>query len=679
VENSICSGFGFGLERENSAVKENQVKAKYLLISYLTAFVGGFCVMALEIVAGRLVARYLGVSLYTWTSVIGVVLAGISLGNYAGGRIADRFSPKRAISALFILASLNCALIPVLNNAVGDVSLVLPLSWPARIFIHVAMIFFLPSFVLGAISPLIATLALEQGFKTGSTIGNIYAWQAAGSIAGTFLTGFFLIAHIGSTTVVWLIALLLGGIGFLYSTRHLLSLLWMAVLSCLVFVAFADASWAERLAKKLGLKEIKSASTVYEKESSYSYISVVRLSESGQYGLGLDGLAHSKLKLDEPTNLEYMYGYLNIFLDVIRKFGATKENPSLLILGGGGYVFPRLVDTVFPKSQIEIVEIDPEVTKAAVKVLGFSPRRDIRIYHLDARNYLEDLLAQKKQKGGEPMYDFIFCDVLFGPSLPYHLTTYEFNEKITRLLKPSGMYVLNIVDAQERAGFLNAMVATLNKSFAHTYVALPDKKDNARRGYNTYVIVASPKEIPAESFTKANFSGRLLSQSELAALKVGARDIVLTDNLSPVDTLLSEVSFMQAKARLCERIMESAEGLIEKGRLRQAIYQFKKILRVDPYYVEAINNVASLMAWQGNYEQAIEYYRRALQIEPEFAPTRAGLANAYIGLGNTFFKEADFDKAISYYKKSLEIEPALEIASKNLNIAIIEEKKRREM
>ena len=59
--------------------------------AYLVVFVASCCTLILELVAGRILAPFIGVSLYTWTSIIGVVLAGISLGNYLGGRIADRW------------------------------------------------------------------------------------------------------------------------------------------------------------------------------------------------------------------------------------------------------------------------------------------------------------------------------------------------------------------------------------------------------------------------------------------------------------------------------------------------------------------------------------------------------------------------------------------------------------
>ena len=84
-----------------------------------TVFLSSLCIMVLELVAGRLIARHVGSSLYTWTSVIGIVLAGIAAGNYAGGRLADRFPPKETLGAIFLVASANCLLVPVLNDRVG--------------------------------------------------------------------------------------------------------------------------------------------------------------------------------------------------------------------------------------------------------------------------------------------------------------------------------------------------------------------------------------------------------------------------------------------------------------------------------------------------------------------------------------------------------------------------------
>ena len=79
---------------------------------YVIVFAASACGLIIEIVAGRLLAPTVGVSLYTWTSVIGVVLAGISAGNYLGGRVADRFPSATTLSLILLagaLSSLVCS------------------------------------------------------------------------------------------------------------------------------------------------------------------------------------------------------------------------------------------------------------------------------------------------------------------------------------------------------------------------------------------------------------------------------------------------------------------------------------------------------------------------------------------------------------------------------------------
>ncbi len=121
----------------------------------LIVFVSNTCMMILELVAGRIIAPYVGVSLYTWTSVIGVVLAGMSLGNYLGGRLADRWASTRLLGLGFLLAGLFSVAI----LAVDALGLHLPDAWSivVRILVFTAALFFLPSMVLGAVSPIAFT------------------------------------------------------------------------------------------------------------------------------------------------------------------------------------------------------------------------------------------------------------------------------------------------------------------------------------------------------------------------------------------------------------------------------------------------------------------------------------------------------------------------------------------
>jgi len=676
-------------------------KTKYLTMCYLTAFIAGFCVMVVELIAGRLIARYLGVSLYTWTSVIGVVLAGIALGNYIGGRIADRFHPEKALSVLFVSASASCALIPVMNNLIGVSPILLQLSWPLRITLHVAMIFFFPSCILGMISPVVAKFALDQGLTTGRTIGNIYAWGVGGSILGTFITGFFLIAHVGSIAVVWIIAGGLGLIGLLYSRKSRFPYIWLAVLLCLTFVSFSDLAWAKKTATNIFLREANKEDVVYEKDTQYSYISVNEIG-SGVYEFMMDGLTHSRKNLDEPTNIDDMYGYHKVFAEIAMNTMTGKKPLSLLNLGGGGYVFPIYIERSFPGSRIEVVEVDPGVTEAAVKAFGLSEENNIGIHHLDARNYVEDMIRRKENGEETPSFDLIYNDAISGLAIPYHLITHEFNEKISGLLAPDGLYVSNMVDSGTTGEFLSAMVNTMREVFPHVYVIRPPQLYRFRSGYHTYVLIASSVEIDKDKITSNNFSGEMLTEEELKALKDGSGDIIFTDDFAPVENLLKEAFSMQGERMLCEKMIVSAKKCIERGELERAIGQFKKVLRIDPDFVEAHNNIGSLKAWQGEYGDAIVYYDKALSIEPGFTPAMMGLgnsldlygrrkeaievfykilegepdyANAYVSLGNALFKAGRMDKAIKNYKKALTIDPSLKTAADNLDLAIAAKEK----
>jgi MFS family permease len=196
--------------------KTSSSALKSLFIPCATVFISSFCIMVIELVAGRIIARFLGSSLYTWTSVIGVVLAGITIGNYTGGRLADRFKPVKVLSILFAICALACIATIVLNNLVGGWTWLWHFNWPARILLHVAVVFLLPSALLGTISPVVAKMALERGLPTGRTVGDIYACGAAGSIAGTFAAGYYLIALMGTISIIFCMAAVMVVMALLY-------------------------------------------------------------------------------------------------------------------------------------------------------------------------------------------------------------------------------------------------------------------------------------------------------------------------------------------------------------------------------------------------------------------------------------------------------------------------------
>jgi len=173
----------------------------------IVVFIASFCTLVIELVAGRIMAPYVGVSLYTWTSIIGVVLAGISIGAYVGGVIADRYPRASTLGWLLFLSGLGALAISPLTNLIGAAKF--PTTLMVRILILTTFIFFLPSCILGMISPVVVKLTLNNLSETGNVVGKIYAFSTLGSIIGTFATGFFLISWMGTRNILLSVAVIL--------------------------------------------------------------------------------------------------------------------------------------------------------------------------------------------------------------------------------------------------------------------------------------------------------------------------------------------------------------------------------------------------------------------------------------------------------------------------------------
>ena len=187
---------------------------KRLWLSCVVVLVSSACALAIELVAGRILAPYIGVSLYTWTSVIGIVLAGMSAGNFAGGLVADRFASRRLLGLTLIAGSIaSLGILVVTDWVVGDSTIVLSLL--PRIVFFTTADFFLPVTSCLAWSRPSSSGWRSSGVeRSGREVGTIYACSTLGSIFGTFLTGFWLISWIGTRAIVLVVAgvLLLMGV-----------------------------------------------------------------------------------------------------------------------------------------------------------------------------------------------------------------------------------------------------------------------------------------------------------------------------------------------------------------------------------------------------------------------------------------------------------------------------------
>ncbi len=477
-------------------------------------FCASGAVLVLEILAGRLVAPYVGVSLATFTGIIGVVLAGISVGAWLGGRLADRTDPRRLLpGALALGGAAAVAAIPIIRT-VGPAAD--GASAPTILFLA-ATAFFVPSLLLSTVTPMVVKLQLHSVTETGQVVGQLSALGTAGSLLGVFGTGFILVAEFPTTPVVLVLGALLvaGGAALWWTWRGFAS---RAAISAGIAVLVISGGTAVL------------AGDPCDVETAY-FCADVRADPDRPTArqLILDDLRHAYVDLEDPTHLEFQYTQL--LGDVIDAMAPDGRPLDAVHLGGGGFTMPRYLEATRPGSDSLVLELDPGVLALARDELGLETSDRLRVRTGDARNQLADV--------ADDSADLVIGDAFGGRAVPYHLATREFLTDIARVLRADGVLAQNIIDGPP-LGFLRAEVETMRDVFEHVAVLGPPAVLDGGVGGNV-VVIASEAPLPIEELQvqiadRADNDVVLSTAAELDEL-VGDSP-VLTDDYAPVDQLL---------------------------------------------------------------------------------------------------------------------------------------------
>ena len=280
----------------------------------ITVFLASCASLAMELTAVRFLGTYIGSSLLTWSTVIGVVLGGIAIGNYTGGRLADRHADTKVLGLIFWAAA--CFSLAILFG--GHVNkITIEIHGTLRMFVLALSLFLAPSLLLGMVSPIVIKLNIRDIADAGKSVGLIYGASTVGSIVGVFLAGYVLIPTIGSRGSVFLFALILCSLGILYDKTWRLSRGSMVALFCFLSL----------LSVVLG-----AGLTVSEcyRESQYYCIRTYWFNAEGRTinVLFLDRLAHGFTDNEDPGYLHYDYEQiLATILDKNREL-VERKNPS---------------------------------------------------------------------------------------------------------------------------------------------------------------------------------------------------------------------------------------------------------------------------------------------------------------------------------------------------------------
>lgn len=488
---------------------------------------------ALEGAAFRILAPLVGVSMFLSAGVIGVILAGMALGNFLGGHLATRHGSHAMLEkSLLACAAGTLAVAPFWKICVStEVFQSMPLI--AQIIAWSFTLFFLPALALGTITPQVIRLSVTDVRRAAAIAGHLYAWSTVGCIAGILSASWFLIETLGAirtSLFCGIVPIVLIGMLRIVSKKSSNSEYRMMAPALVVtaIILFCVCK------------------SPYDRESRYFSLAVTDdvIDQREVKMLVLDRLVHSAIDLKDPSFLHYPHE--RIQGDLTRSAAAEarshQRTPRVLIIGGGGYSFPRWIESQPDLSDVEIdvVEIDPAVTEIAYDQLGLSRATRIVSINMDGRQFVKSAPAVS--------YDLVIQDAVNDFSVPYHLLTAEYNSLISRLLRPDGAYLLTVIDAMESARFLTSAVRTMQSSFADTRLLAP-KETVMISGRSVFVIAGRPLDHDlaqqgAED-SVAWWNHRTTAhvypkhQVEQMLTRGKLTSSVLTDDYAPVDFLMT--------------------------------------------------------------------------------------------------------------------------------------------
>ncbi len=485
------------------------MKIPKFLIEFVV-FISGAVVMVFEIVGSRVLWPYLGTSVFVWTSLIWTILASLSLGYYLGWKLADYKRNLTIFSYILFVASIFLlAVVMIKDDFLRYILWIYPYIKVNSIISSIVL--FAPvSVLLGMVSPYAVSLKIENIEKSGSTVGNLYALSTLGSIFGTFSAGFFLIPTFGTNNILYSLVITLLLLSLLLSNKYFFKFrVLLIILVCLVI-------WMDTYITK----------SYVDVDTQYSRVWIYDTKENGDKvrRLKINNSNSSSMYLDKK-GLVYKY---TRFYHLASHFVPNFQN--VLFIWWAAYSTPKDFLRLYPKANIDVVEIDPKITELARKYFRLKDNPRLNIYHEDARIFLNN--TKKK-------YDVIIWDAFKSNSIPYQLTTQEVVQKKYDILNDKGVVILNIISSitGEKWQFFRAEYKTYKSIFPQVYVFLVYKNDTLEKVQNIILVALKSNKIP--DFTSVNSELNWYLQNLYTGNIVDDMEI-LTDDYAPVDYYLNK-------------------------------------------------------------------------------------------------------------------------------------------
>ena len=461
---------------------ENPLMKKKIFL-FVTEFLCGIALMGVETAANRLLAPYFSSSQVVWTIIIGAILIAMAIGNYLGGRFADKVKDVTLLYVLMLAAGSYICLIPFIGRyVIAGVTAIFALIVNSGLIIwstiFVCFVLIMPPLViLGMVTPSLIKYTMGQQ-ASGKIVGILESLNTAGSIIGTFIPIFITIPTMGTSYtfalfggLICLVSIIFILTGFINDKRmrkleavsvednnpenssktqrfsvkkYVLSLVASIVaVAGIVLSSFSKfVFWDD--------KEV-----IYEDESIYNYLQVKEDNYAYYFSTNVLFTVQSMIKKDMSlTGMYYDYCLSAAYMANID----TKTNFNVLVLGNGTGTYATLLKHHVPyNTTITGVEIDQKIIDLSYQY--FMMPDDIYMVCDDGRNFLN----LNKDK-----YDLIMVDAYSSISTPFTMSTVEFFSSVKGHLKDDGVMVMNINMYDKQAYSLDvALCDTVCDSFSN--------------------------------------------------------------------------------------------------------------------------------------------------------------------------------------------------------------------
>ncbi|MDH4020704.1 MAG: fused MFS/spermidine synthase [Xanthomonadales bacterium] len=521
--------------------KTTESHSRFMLLFLLfTALVCGAMIMVVEVLGSRVIGPFFGVSLFVWTSLITVTLVALALGYAIGGRFADRRGTADYLYGIILLAGLAVLLIPVYKMAV--LKLCVPLGLRLGAFVSASLLFGPSLFLLGCVSPLLVKIAVREMKNIGRTVGGFYAISTIGSVIGTVVTGFVLIAYLGVNSIFHLVglSLCLLALGYFILIRRA----WWMTLGLIVVFLFPSGQPGV-------LPSVQSAygqqvSLIAHHDSYYGSLKVIDYQDQRVHNrdMLIDGLMQGSIDVVSGESIEAFSYFMTLL-----PYALNPDMDNALVIGLGAGLVPNWLEK--RGIQTDAVDIDPAVFDFAERY--FNVRLSGRKVKQDARYFLQNSLD---------VYDLVVLDAFTGDSTPGHLVSLEALQLVEKRLSDQGILAVNlIIDSSANNYMAASVVKTLEQVFDQVQ-AFRTVGPQQSPGIENLALIAyrGEERIPDESYLNPNSIAHQVRRQVMDNIyrrfefPDDTAAIILTDDYNPLD-----VFDIATREELRRRILEHSE------------------------------------------------------------------------------------------------------------------------